>query len=41
LLSLRAKLNGADADDALALGVASGLASLKPVVEEKLEAGHD
>jgi hypothetical protein len=38
---LRAKLKGADSDKALDLGEASGLASLKPVVEKKLEAGHD
>ena len=41
LLALRAKLKGADSDKALDLGEASGLASLKPVVEKKLEAGHD
>jgi protein tyrosine phosphatase (PTP) superfamily phosphohydrolase (DUF442 family) len=41
LLALRAKANGADARSALELGVANGLAGLKPVVEEKLNAGHD
>jgi len=41
LLALRAKANGADTDAALDLGVASGLAGLKPVVEQKLGAGHD
>ena len=41
LLALRAKANGADARAALELGVANGLAGLKPVVEEKLKAGHD
>jgi uncharacterized protein (TIGR01244 family) len=41
LLALRAKEGGADSETALALGVASGLAGLKPVVEQKLAAGHD
>ncbi len=41
LLSLRAKLKGTGSDKALDLGVASGLGSLKPVVEKKLAAGHD
>ena len=41
LLALRAKVNGEDARAALDLGVANGLAGLKPVVEEKLNAGHD
>jgi uncharacterized protein (TIGR01244 family) len=41
LLALRAKLDGANADAALALGVAAGLAALKPVVEQKLAQGHD
>lgn len=42
MLALRAKANGADAAAALDLGVANGLgASLKPVVEQKLGAGHD
>jgi len=41
LLALRAKLNGADNDAALALGVAGGLTGLKPAVEKKLEQGHD
>ena len=41
LLALRAELKGTDRDKALELGIASGLGSLKPVVEKKLEAGHD
>jgi uncharacterized protein (TIGR01244 family) len=41
LLALRAKANGADAQAALELGLANGLVGLKPVVEEKLIAGHD
>jgi uncharacterized protein (TIGR01244 family) len=41
LLALRAKAHGADTAAALELGVASGLGSLKPVVEQKLAAGHD
>ena len=41
LLALRAKAKGTDSEKALDLGVASGLSSLKPVVEKKLEAGHD
>lgn len=41
LLALREKLKGADSEKALDLGVASGLSSLKPAVEKKLEAGHD
>ncbi|MEO8467158.1 MAG: sulfur transferase domain-containing protein [Gammaproteobacteria bacterium] len=41
LLALRDKLNGADNESALALGVASGLTGLKPVVEKKLAQGHD
>jgi uncharacterized protein (TIGR01244 family) len=41
LLALRARANGADAEAALELGVANGLAGLRPVVEEKLLAGHD
>lgn len=41
LLALRAKLTGADRESALALGVAAGLAGLKPTVEKKLDAGHD
>ncbi len=41
LLALRAKLSGEDSGAALELGVASGLAGLKPVVEQKLAAGHD
>jgi uncharacterized protein (TIGR01244 family) len=41
LLALRDKLDGADDQSALALGVASGLTSLKPAVEQKLAQGHD
>jgi uncharacterized protein (TIGR01244 family) len=41
LLALRAEMNGTKADDALALGLASGLTGLKPAVEQKLAAGHD
>jgi len=41
LLALRDKLDGADDKSALALGVASGLTSLKPAVEQKLAQGHD
>jgi uncharacterized protein (TIGR01244 family) len=41
LLALRAEMNGTKADDALALGVASGLTGLKGAVEQKLAAGHD
>jgi len=41
LLALRAKQKGADDKAALDLGVASGLAGLKPAVEKKLAAGHD
>jgi len=41
LLALRAKLGGADDKAALDVGVASGLASLKPAVEQKLATGHD
>ena len=41
LLALRAQMNGTKADDALALGVASGLTGLRPAVEKKLAAGHD
>jgi uncharacterized protein (TIGR01244 family) len=41
LLALRAEMNGTKADDALALGVASGLTGLKPAVQQKLAAGHD
>jgi uncharacterized protein (TIGR01244 family) len=41
LLALRAKLNGADAESALALGVAGGVTGLKQVVEQKLAQGHD
>jgi uncharacterized protein (TIGR01244 family) len=36
LLALRAKLNGADDEEALALGVDAGLTGLRPVVEEVL-----
>ena len=41
LLALRNKLDGADNETALALGIASGLTSLKPTVEQKLVQGHD
>jgi len=41
LLALRAKAQGEDSKAALDLGLASGLAGLKPVVEQKLDAGHD
>lgn len=41
LLALRAKLKGADDEAALALGVASGVTGLQPVVTEKIKAGHD
>jgi uncharacterized protein (TIGR01244 family) len=41
LLALRDKLTGADSEKALALGLASGLTSLKPTVEQKLAQGHD
>ena len=41
LLALRAKLEGADNDAALALGVAGGVTGLKSAVEQKLAAGHD
>jgi uncharacterized protein (TIGR01244 family) len=41
LLALRAKLNGADDEDALALGADAGLASLRPVVENVLATSPD
>jgi len=41
LLALRARMHGADADEALELGLASGLSSLRPVVEAKLAEGKD
>src|SRR5512138_989400 len=41
LLALRDKQNGATNESALALGVASGLAGLKPAVEKKLAQAHD
>jgi protein tyrosine phosphatase (PTP) superfamily phosphohydrolase (DUF442 family) len=41
MLALRAKLNGADSESALALGEAAGLKALKPTVEQKLDVGHD
>ena len=41
LLALRDKQGGATNESALALGVASGLAGLKPAVEQKLAQGHD
>jgi uncharacterized protein (TIGR01244 family) len=36
LLSLREKLNGSSAEEALELGLAAGLTSLRPTVEEQL-----
>jgi uncharacterized protein (TIGR01244 family) len=36
LLSLREKMHGASAEDALDLGLEAGLSSLRPVVEEQL-----
>jgi hypothetical protein len=39
LLALRAKLEGADDDTALALGVAGGVTGLKATVEERLAQG--
>lgn len=41
MLALRAKLEGADRESALALGVDAGLKGLQPTVEQKLAAGHD
>lgn len=41
LLALRAKLAGADAESALALGVAGGVTGLQPTVEQKLTQGQD
>jgi len=41
LLALRAKLDGADNDTALALGIAGGVTGLKSAVEQKLAQGHD
>jgi uncharacterized protein (TIGR01244 family) len=41
LLALRAKLNGADNEVALALGVSAGLTASKSAVAEKLAAGQD
>jgi uncharacterized protein (TIGR01244 family) len=41
LLALRSKLNGADNESALALGVAAGVTVLKPTVEQKLAEGQD
>jgi uncharacterized protein (TIGR01244 family) len=41
LLALRSKLEGADNQTALALGVASGLTGLTATVEQKLADGHD
>lgn len=38
LLSLRAKMHGASSDEALELGLAAGLSSLRPAVEEQLGA---
>jgi uncharacterized protein (TIGR01244 family) len=41
LLALRAKAIGADAEAALEVGLASGLAGLKSLVEQKLGQDHD
>ena len=41
LLALRARINGADDDEALALGVDAGLKSLQPVVEQVLSTSPD
>jgi uncharacterized protein (TIGR01244 family) len=41
LLALRARASGADAETALELGLASGLAGLKSLVEQKLVQGAD
>lgn len=41
LLALRARAQGADAGAALDLGLATGLGSLRPVVEQKLGELHD
>ena len=41
LLALRAKLQGADAGTALAVGVAGGLTGFRDTVERKLAEGHD
>lgn len=41
LLALRAKLKGADEEEALALGVDAGLTGLKPVVEDVLSTSPD
>jgi uncharacterized protein (TIGR01244 family) len=41
LLALRAKLDGADSETALALGKAAGVKALQPTVERRLAAGHD
>jgi protein tyrosine phosphatase (PTP) superfamily phosphohydrolase (DUF442 family) len=41
LLALRAKLDGADNESALALGVAAGATRLQDTVKNKLAAGHD
>jgi len=38
LLSLREKMHGASTEDALNLGLAAGLSSLRPAVEEQLNA---
>jgi uncharacterized protein (TIGR01244 family) len=40
LLALRAKLNGADDESALAVGIAGGVTALQPTVEQRL-AEHD
>jgi uncharacterized protein (TIGR01244 family) len=41
LLALRARINGADSADALALGLDAGLSSLRPVVEDVLSTSPD
>jgi uncharacterized protein (TIGR01244 family) len=41
LLALRARLTGANAEEALALGMAGGVTGLKQTVEQKLVQGHD
>ncbi len=41
LLALRARAQGADRETALNLGIATGLGSLQPVVEQKLDQPYD
>jgi len=41
MLALRAKLNGASSDQALAFGIAGGLTGSKAAIEQKLALGHD